>query len=160
RDERIWVEHACLHQLALAYNASLAKMQDAISAISDVNREIVLNAEAQADEGALRLGIRFFNTFLREAVKRKDVHAIFDVLHQYKELARDLFRAHAPLVLEIGRHMKYYADFARISGLQFIYELACYDLESLVEWAHDRTAPVRRELLELLLAFDAPPPSV
>lgn len=160
RAERIWVEQACLHQLMLAFNASLAKMQDAISAISDVNREIALHAEAQADQGALKLGIRYFNTFLREAVKRKDVHAIFDVLYQYRELGRDLFRAHPALALEIGRHMKYYADFARLSGLQFIYELACYDLESMVEWAFEQQAPVARELLELLLAFDAPPPSV
>jgi hypothetical protein len=160
REERIWVEQKCLHQLALAYNASLAKMQDAISAISDVNREIVLNAEAQADEGALKLGIRFFNTFLREAVKRRDVHAIFDVLQQYKELARDLFRTHEDLATDIGRHIKYYADFARVSGLAFIYELASYDLESIVEYAYRQEAAGRRELIEVLLSFDAAPSSV
>jgi hypothetical protein len=160
REERIWVEHICLHQLALAYNASLAKMQDAISAISDVNREIVMNAEAQADRGALRLGIRFFNTFIREAVKRKDVHAIFDVFFQYRELAHDLFRGHPDIALEVGRHMKYYADFARLSGLQFIYELASYDLESMIEWAFAQAVPGRGELVDLLLAFDAGPPSV
>jgi hypothetical protein len=160
RTERIWVEHKCLHQLALAYIASLAKMQDAISAISDVTREIVLNSEAQADRGALRLGVRFFNTYLREAVKRKDVHAIFDVLQQYKELAHDLCQGHADLALEIGRHMQYYAELARLNGLTFIYELAAYDVASVVEWAYQREVPVRRELLDVLLSFDAVPASV
>ncbi|HVY61657.1 MAG TPA: DUF2254 family protein [Planctomycetota bacterium] len=159
RGERIWVEHKCLHQLALAYNASLAKMQDAISAISDVTREIVLNAESQADLGAVRLGIRFFNTFIREAVKRKDAHAIFDVLQQYKELAHDLFPSHPELVLEIVRHVKYYADFARLSGLTFIYELAAYDVESILEWAYQRDSATRRDVLEVLLSFDAVPAS-
>jgi hypothetical protein len=132
-------------------------MQDAISAISDVNRELVLNAEAQADVPGVRLGIRFFNTFLREAVKRKDVHAIFDVFQQYKELARDLFHNHAELAIEVGRHLKYYADFARITGMHFIYELGCYDLESMVEWAYKSDAAKRREMLDVLLSFDAPP---
>ena len=155
-EERIWVEHKCLHQLLLAYNASLAKMPDAISAISDVNRIIALNAESQADLAGLRLGIRFFNTFLREAVKRKDVHAIFDIFHQYKELARDLLAYHPALALEIGRYLKYYADFARTSGLSFIYELGAYELGSIVEWAYQREAGSRRELLEILLGFDLP----
>jgi hypothetical protein len=159
RSERIWVEHKCLHQLALAYNASLAKMQDAISAISDVTREIVLNAESQADLGAVRLGIRFFNTYIREAVKRKDVHAIFDVFQQYKELAHDLFQSHGELVGEIVRHIKYYADFARFAGLMFVYELAAYDLGSILEWAYQREAPQRREMLDVLLSFDAIPGS-
>jgi hypothetical protein len=159
RRERIWVEQKCLHQLALAYNAALAKMQDAISAISDVNREIVLQSEARGDLGALRLGIRYFNTFIREAIKRKDVHAIFDVFHHYKELAHALFHKHDDLALEIGQHLKFYADVARISGLTFIYELAAYDLGSMVEWAYARQAPARRELLELLLSFDAVPSS-
>jgi hypothetical protein len=157
--ERIWVEQKCLHQLSLAYNASLAKMQDAISAISDVNRELVLHAEQLGDEGALRLGIRFFNTFIREAIKRKDAHAIFDIFYQYKELARGLLRENPSLTLEIGRHLKYYAEFARLSGLQFIYELASYDLESILEWAYDAGAAVKGELLRLLIGFDAPPPS-
>lgn len=154
RDERIWVEQKCLHQLALAYNASLAKMQDAISAISDVNRELALNAEAAADMGALRLGIRYFNTFIRESVKRRDVHAIFDVFAQYKELARDLLPGHPEITIEVGRHLKYYADFARANGLQFIYELASYEVESMVEWAYQRNAAPRRDLLAVLLSFD------
>jgi hypothetical protein len=160
RKERIWVEQKCLHQLALAYNASLVKMPDAVSAISDVTRELVLNAESQHDPGTLELGVRYFNTFLREAVKKKDVHAIFDIFYQYKELARDLFGTHAGTALAIGRHIKYYADFARMNGLAFIYELACYEIASMLEWAWDRKVPARRELFDILLSFDAIPGSV
>src|SRR5262249_29300026 len=149
----------CLHQLSLAYNASLAKMQDAISAISDVNRELLLHAESLGDEGTLRLGIRYFNTFIREAIKRKDAHAIFDVFYQYKELARALVSRPPSLTLEIGHHLKYYAEFARVSGLVFIHELASYDLESMVESAYVGGADVGRPLLQLLCQFESTPPS-
>jgi hypothetical protein len=160
RRDRIWVEHKCLHQLSLAYNASLAKMQDAISAISDVNRDLVVHAESVGDEGTLRLGIRYFNTFIREAIKRKDAHAIFDVFYQYRELARSLVGKHAGLTLEIGHHLKYYAEFARLSGLPFIHELASYDLESMVESAYSGGASAGRPLLVLLCEFEATPPSL
>jgi hypothetical protein len=160
RDERIWVEQKCLHQLALAYNSSLAKMQDAISAISDVNRDLVLQAQARGDRAALRLGIRYFNTFIREAIKRKDVHAIFDVFHQYRDLARELFGKHDDLAVEMGRHLRYYAETARLGGLPFIYELAAYDLESMIEWAYDGGSKAGGDLLGLLRSFDALPASV
>jgi hypothetical protein len=158
--DRIWVEHKCLHQLHLAYNASLAKMQDAISHISDVNRELVLHAESRGDEGALKLGIRYFNTFIREGIRRKDPHAIFDVFYQYKELGRGLIGDHPWLTLEIGHHLKYYADVARLAGLPFIHEQASYDLESVIETAYERGATVAPQLLEILVAFDATPASV
>ena len=41
--------------------------------------------------------------------------AIFDIFQQYKELAHDLFHSHESLALEIGQHLKYYAEFARLS---------------------------------------------
>jgi hypothetical protein len=152
--EKVWVEQKCLHQLGLAYNASLAKMQDAISAISVCTRDMALTAAALPDLGALKLGIRYFNTFLREAVKKKDVHAIYDVFYQYKELAHDLVATHPDLTLEIGRHFKYYSDFARASGLVFIYELGCYEVGSMIEWAYGASSSVGRDLLDILLAFE------
>jgi hypothetical protein len=160
RRERTWVEHKGLHQLELAHNAALAKMQDAISAVSDVNRRIACIAAAHGDEATLRLCVRYFNNFLREASKRKDAHAIFDVFQKYKELAHELFEGHSALTLAIARHMAYYAELARISGLSFIYELAAYDLGSVLESVGERDPAIRAALVDLLLGFEALPGSV
>ena len=159
RDQRIWVEQKCLHQLALAYNSTLTKMQDAISSISYVSRQLALYADAQNDAGTLNLGVRYINTFIREAIKRKDVHAIFDIFHQYKELANELVDRRGSVVLEISKHLTYYAELARMAGLPFIYELAAYDLENMVECAYRKKATVREEMLGLLLSLDALPGS-
>lgn len=159
RDQRIWVEQKCLHQLALVYNSALTKMQDAISSISYVSRQLALHADTQNDAGTLNLGVRYINTFIREAIKRKDVHAIFDIFHQYKELANELVDRRGSVVLEISKHLTYYAELARMAGLPFIYELAAYDLENMVECAYRKKATVREEMLGLLLSLDALPAS-
>lgn len=159
RDQRIWVEQKCLHQLALVYNSALTKMQDAISSISYVSRQLALHADTQNDAATLNLGVRFINTFIREAIKRKDVHAIFDIFHQYRELANELVERRGSVVLEISRHLTYYAELARLAGLSFIYELAAYDLENMVEHAYEKKATVREEMLGLLLSLDALPTS-
>jgi hypothetical protein len=152
--DRVWVEHRCLHQLNLAYAASLSKMPDAISAISDVNRRIAEAAARRKDDGLLRLCVRYMNTFLREAVKKKDVHAIYDVVWQYKALAVELLRDRPLMSLEIGRHLKYYAEFARWQGMGFIYELVAADLGGLVEAAYEAGAPTRADLLAVLDSFE------
>ena len=46
-----------------------------------------------------------------------------------------------------------------MAGLPFIYELAAYDLENMVECAYRKKATVREEMLGLLLSLDALPAS-
>src|SRR6185503_13280928 len=81
--DRIWVEQKCLHQLKLAYSSALAKMPDAISAITGVNRRIATAARSKGHDRLLALCVRYFNTFLREAIKRRDAHAVYDIYSQY-----------------------------------------------------------------------------
>jgi hypothetical protein len=152
--DRIWVEQKCLHQLLLAYSASLTKMPDAISAITGVSRRIALYAEGVGDERLLALCVRYVNTFLREAIKKKDIHAIYDVYSQYSFLAKELLAKHPRVTLEIARHFQYYAEFARWQGMPFVYELAAYDVVELVESAYDVDAATRRDILDVFLSFE------
>ncbi len=159
-EERYWVEYKCMSQLTLAFNAALAKIPDAISAITDVARELGLHFDRHGDRRALELTIRFINAFLREAVKRKDVHAIYDVMYQYRLLARDIMARHPDLVLQMGRYFKYYGEFAKLQGLPFIYELTAYEIGTIVEWAYEADAAPRRDLLQIFLTFDGAHSSV
>ena len=153
--DRIWVEHKCLHQLSLAYAVALAKMPDAISAISGVNRRIAQHARSIGDAGLLDLCVRYFNTFLREALKKKDVHAIYDVYLQYGFLAKELLGPDPDTALKIARHFKYYAEFARWQGMPFIFEMAAYDLVEIVEAAYETKASTRAEILAVFEGFES-----
>jgi hypothetical protein len=149
-DERTWFEMKCGHQLFLAYQHALRKASDTVSSISDANRAIGLKAIARGDEEALRLAVRFFNNFLREAIKAKDVHAVYDVFHQYRLLAKDLGDRPA-LLRQIGRHFVYYAAMARQYGLVFAPQLALFDLGYVVRRAYEAGSPAAPDLLTSLL---------
>ena len=152
--ERNWVERRCLMQLLLAYEAALSKMTDAISAISEVNRRIAVHAIDEDDRGLVRLCVRFFNSFLRSAIRCRDVHAIQDVLHQYRRFGEHVSVSHPDVVLELMRRLRYYGELARFQGLRFVCELAGYEVGQLVEHAFDAGSPARHGLLEGFLTFD------
>jgi hypothetical protein len=135
-DERTWFEMKCGLQLNLAYQAALHKASDAVSSISDANRAIALRAANRGDTEALQLGVRFFNNYLREAIKARNVHAVYDVFHQYRLLAKDLVDR-PKLLAQIAKHFVYYAAMARQYGLVFAPQLAVFDLGYMVRRAYE-----------------------
>jgi hypothetical protein len=160
-DARIWVEQKMLNQLALAYNAALAKMPDAVSAISDAVKDLAhLAAKAGASRETVDLHVRFLNNFMREAIKKKDIHAIYDVFYQFKSLTRRLTGEDTEWACRLLRHLRYYADFAKASGLPFIYELSSYELADLTEWAYERESEAAPQFLAAMLAFEGVESSV
>ena len=152
--DRIWVEQKCLHQLLLAYSSALTKIPDAMSAISGVNRRVAEDAQRRGDARVVALCVRYFNTFLREAVKKRDVHAVYDVYSQYASLATDLLGPGPDEALAIARYFRHYADIARGQGTAFVHELAAYDLGALVEAAWETKSARRAEFLALFLEIE------
>jgi hypothetical protein len=149
---RTWYEMRCLQQLGLAYQQALSKASDVVSSLSDASRVIATHAAARNDDEALRLSIRFFNNFLREAIKARNAHAVYDVNNQYSLLACELI-AHPEIVREIGEHFVYYADLARQHGLIFAPQLAVFDLGCVVRRAYEAACPVGADLLGHALAI-------
>lgn len=156
RRERTWVEQRALSQLHLAFVAALAKMQDAVSAISLVVRRVALVAKDRDDEAVLGLAIRYLNTFLRAAIGRKDLHALFDLFYEVRQLAVDLVPSKPNRSAEIARHLRYYSEQARLQGLPFIHELGAAEVAVVVEAAYEAKAPTARAILDELRAFGGP----
>jgi hypothetical protein len=152
-EDRTWFEHRVMTQVFLAYQAALAKTQDVISALSDAARIIAAHAARRGDDQALWLAVRFFHNYLREAIKRKDLHAVYDLLYQYRLLARDL--VDRPRFLEeIGRRFRGYSELAEAAGLDFVPQLAGFDLGWVVCRAYEAGSPAAPNLLGELLALD------
>lgn len=147
-----WYEMKVGHQMWHAYQSALARASDTISTLSDANRVITLGAAARGDEEALRLGIRFFNNFLRAAIRSGNVRAVYDVFHQYRRLARDMGDRPERL-REIGRYFRFYAGMASGTGLLFAPQLAVFDLGYIVRRAYEQGSAAAPDLLAEVLAL-------
>ncbi|HTR49312.1 MAG TPA: DUF2254 family protein [Kofleriaceae bacterium] len=151
-ENKTWYEMKCLRQLENGYLRAVANANDTVSTFSDALRVITARAELHHDEQAMRLCVRFFNNYLREAIKARNLRAVYDVFHQYRRLAREL--GDRPEILrEIGHHFAYYAVMARTAGMIFAPQLALFDLGFVTRRAYERASPAAPELLAVALSF-------
>ena len=111
--DRIWVEMEILLQMNRAYSAALAKVPDVISAISRSHRHFALAAAERNDLGSLDLALRFFNNYLREAIKSKDIHAFYDLLYQYRLTAEKIWEPYPQRALQIGKTLQILCGFGK-----------------------------------------------
>jgi hypothetical protein len=151
-EARTWYEMKVLQQLELAFLRALHGPTDTVAVFSDALRVIASRSHARHDEQALRLQIRFFNNFLREAIRSGELRAVYDILHQYRQLARTIIERD-DLVIEIGRHFTYYAGMARTYGMVFAPQLAVFDLGYITRRAYDSQRRAAPALLELMLSL-------
>jgi hypothetical protein len=151
-ENKTWFEMKCLQQIDHGFLRALQHANDTVSVFSDATRVIASRAELHHDEHALRLCVRFFNNYLREAIKARNLRAVYDVFYQYRRLGREL--VDRPEILrEIGNHFAYYAVMARQYGMIFAPQLALFDLGYVTRRAYDRASPAAAELLHVALGF-------
>jgi hypothetical protein len=141
-----------LQQLELAFLRALHGPTETVAVFSDALRVMASRSHERHEEQALRLQIRFFNNFLREAIRSGELRAVYDVLHQYRQLARTIIERD-DLVIEIGRHFTYYAGMARTYGMVFAPQLAVFDLGYITRRAYDSQRRAAPALLEQVLAL-------
>jgi hypothetical protein len=151
-ESRTWFEMKCLLQLELGFQRALHGATHTVSTFSDATRVIAVRAIEHHDEQALRLAIRFFNNYLREAIKARNLRAVYDVFHQYRRLARDL-GDRPELLREIGQHFAYYGAMARTYGMVFAPQLVLFDLGYVTRRAYERASPAAADLLKTVLAL-------
>lgn len=148
----IWLEHAALWQMYLAYQNALTKAPDTLSALSDALRVIAVQAAKDADERVLELCVRMFNNFFRDTIKKKDLHAIYDLLYQYRRLALEILDRPA-LLTRVGQLWRNYGNRALSSGLDFVPQLLAFDLGVVVARAFAAKSTAAPALLREMLAI-------
>ena len=149
---KTWFEMKCLSQLEHGFLRALYGASDTVSTFSDATRVIGSRADLHHDEQALRLVIRFFNNYLREAIKARNLRAVYDVFHQYRRFGRELVDR-PELLREVGRHFAYYAVMARTYGMVFAPQLAIFDLGYVTRRAFERASPAGAALLGEVLSL-------
>ena len=151
KEERIFFERKVLQQLYLGYQHAVTKASDAVSSISDAHRVAALGAAQRGDDAALRLSLRYVNSFLRESVKLKHVHSLYDVFYQSRLLATAL-AARTGLVPEMVTHLAEYAEAARANGLAFVPSFAAFDLAQIAAEARRADNPDAADVIDRVLA--------
>ncbi len=151
-EAKTWYEMKCLQQLELGFLRALHGPTDTVSVFSDAVRVIACRCHDHHDDQALRLAVRFFNNFLREAIKARNLRAVYDVFHQYRKLARTV--ADRPdLLRDIGRYFVYYAGMARTYGMVFAPQLALFDLGFVTRRAYEHASAAAPDLLREVLSL-------
>jgi hypothetical protein len=151
-EARTWYEMKCLQQVEHGFLRALADANDTVSTFSDVTRVIAIRAEGNHDEPAIRLCIRFFNNYLREAIKARNLRAVYDVFHQYRRLGRELVDR-PELLRDLGAHFAYYGVMSRTYGMVFAPQLVLFDLGYVTRRAYERASPAAPDLLKIVLGM-------
>ncbi len=147
-----WFEMKCLQQVESGFLRALHNANDTVSTFSDVTRVIATRAIANHEEHEIRLCIRFFNNFLREAIKARNLRATYDVFHQYRRLGRELVDR-PELLRDLAKHFAYYGNMTRTFGMVFAPQLVLFDLGYVTRRAYERASPAAPDLLRTMLGM-------
>lgn len=153
-----WVEWKVLRQMLNVYTVAINDLPDISQLIAIDTRYVGEAALEVGDLPALRLCIKFFNTFLRNSLNAEKVRSAYNVLHQYRQLAEKILSyGESDLLIEISGYLRYYAHTALNLHLGFVTETIAYDLATLCEQAERHRSPAHDVLLDCLLAIDQAP---
>lgn len=151
-DTRTWFEMKCLQQVEQGFLRALHNANDTVSTFSDVTRVIAIRAIANHEDHEIRLCIRFFNNYLREAIKARNLRATYDVFHQYRRLGRELVDR-PELLRDLAKHFAYYGTMTRTFGMVFAPQLVLFDLGYVTRRAYERASPASTDLLRTMLGM-------
>jgi hypothetical protein len=155
-ESRTWLERRALDEVQEVFYATLNRMHEVNNLIAEVTRLLGEKAVALDDAGAVRATMKFFNTFLREAMNLGDTRSGYHVLYQYRLLADAALQRRPEVSLEIADRLSYYGDAAASGPLLWMSAAAAHDLRILAETSVGRgvdlaiTAQIVGDLIETL----------
>jgi hypothetical protein len=156
--EHTWLEMLLLWQLRDILSAAVPRTHDVADTAARTLRHLGQSAPARADKAVRELIVDYFNTFIRLALNRRDLHTAFGLFDHYRQYAETLNGDDPDLVLKIAYFFEYYAQMARDSSLLFLVIIAAHELGDLVRFAWDTKAPNRQKLLERFMHLDLQEP--
>lgn len=153
--DQVWLEWKVLRQYQTIYN-------EALSGNPDMNYLIAINTRylgeailAKGSTPALKLVIKFFNTYMRATLNKRQVRTAYNLMNQYRQLVEAVCVAgQDALVVEAAGYLRYYGQTAHGMDLGFVTETISYDLATLCELAHRLGSGAHDRLLGALLELD------
>src|SRR5262249_50766557 len=85
--KKTWFEFKVLRQYQSIYTEALGDMRDINYVVAINTRQLAERAIARGEAEALKLCIKFFNTYLRATINQNDVRTAYTILNQYRMMA-------------------------------------------------------------------------
>lgn len=155
-DSRLWVEAKAFIDMRLIFEKSMELMPDGLNAIAYNTRIIGQAAITLQDDELLGFAIRFFNSFIRDAINEAQIRTIFTVFYQYRLLTESMLDYKPEQTEDIFRYYLEYCGYCldRGGGLEMAMGYEAFDLKDLVVYAYDRKVKNIEALLELFMTVE------
>jgi len=152
--QRIWLEAKILRQYLSLFEEGLGEERDLGNLIALNTRSLAVEYAGDGPE-LPDLAVRFFNSFLRVALRAGDLRTAYYVCDQYRSLAEDaLARGDRERLHRIAAHLHEYGDFAYELGMAFLLEVVAWDIATLIERAVETLPDEVDALLDRFLEID------
>lgn len=154
--DRVWLEWLVLRKYQNIFNEALADNPDMNYLIAIDSRYVGEAILAKGQTGpAMALVVKFFNTYLRATLNRRQVRTAYNLMNQYRQLVEAVIAGgHDDLAAEVAGYLRYYGQTAHGMDLGFVTETIAYDVATLCELAHRMKSSAHDKLLASLLELD------
>ncbi len=153
--DHTWLEWKVLRQYQAIFSESLKDNPDMNLLIAINTRYLGEAALAHRSQSVVLLVIKFFNTFLRATLNKKQVRTAYNLMNQYRQLVEAIvLDGQTELASEIAGYLRYYGQTANGMGLSFVTETIAYDVASLCELTYREKSAAHTPLLDALLELD------
>ncbi|MEE2664288.1 MAG: DUF2254 family protein [Myxococcota bacterium] len=153
-EQRIWLEAKIFRQFLSLFEAALGEDRDLGNLVALDTRSIATEHAAE-NADLLDLAIRFFNSYLRVAIRTGDIRAAYYVFDQYRAVAEDaLQRGDRERLRRIATHLHEYGDLACDLGHDFLLEVIAWDIATLIEQAATSLTDEVDQLLDRFVSVD------
>jgi hypothetical protein len=158
-ERRTWLEAKILRGCQTAFFRGLPGAPDLNHLIAIHTRRIARASLEIGDRSALRLALRFLNTYLSRSITVGDVRSAHNALAELRWLACEdlLEQGEFELVKELADWLQHYARVSFELGRTFVTEAVAHDLADTIIRAHAAGAPNHDALLDILLQVDREP---
>ncbi len=158
-ERRTWLEAKILRSYQTAVFRALNSAPDLSHLVAIHTRRIATAALEEGDRHALRLALRFLNTYLSRSIAVRDLRAGHTMLAEFRRLACDTLieTGEFELVRELADWVQHYARVSFEVGANFVTETAAHDLAEIIIHAHAAGAPNQDAMLDTLLEVDREP---
>jgi hypothetical protein len=158
-ERRTWLEAKILRGYQTIFFRGLHSAPDLNHLIAIHTQRIACAALQAGDRPALRLALRFLNTFLSRSITTGDMRTANNVLSELRRFTCEVLLESGEFELaeELVDWLQYYARISFERGETFVTETAAHDLAEVVIRAHATGADNQDAMLDSLLQVDREP---